>query len=340
MTQLPNAPETLPADWYRGDARWQGERREIFARSWNVFTHESALAETGAWVAQTIAGYPIVALRDQDGQLRAFHNVCRHRAGPLTDGPTGRCSDGLLTCRYHGWRYMLDGRLRTAREFGQADNFDPRDFSLLPVHVQTWRGLVFVALEQPLEDLAQLLAPLDARLAGRDWSGLTIAETRAHPLACNWKTYVENYLEGYHIPVMHPSLDAEVDASAYRVDVEGRIAFHEAPSRDPNGVYDGLFAWIWPNWAINVYRTGLMVERMSPAGPGGTQLDYIYLMPAGVPVPDATMAMSDVVTGEDKWIVERVQENLDAGIYRSGRLSPRHEMAVAAFQDWVRAAVG
>ncbi|MFZ4602962.1 MAG: SRPBCC family protein, partial [Caulobacterales bacterium] len=107
---------------------------------------------------------------------------------------------------------------------------------------------------------------------------------------------------------------------------------------DPNGVYDGLFAWVWPNWAINVYKTGLMIERMNPTGQRGVQLDYFYLMPDGVEVAAETMAMSDVVTAEDKWIVERVQENLDAGIYHVGRLSPRHEGCVAAFQAFVKEA--
>jgi choline monooxygenase len=338
MSSLPHAPETLPADWYRGQARWPLERAAIFARSWNVFTHDSALPAPGAWVAQTIAGYPLIVVRGEDGVLRAFHNVCRHRAGPLTEGSAGTCANATLTCRYHGWRYTLDGRLRAARDFGPAENFDPRDYGLFPAHLAVWRGLIFVTIDKPQEDLDALLAPLEARLAGRDWGDLKLATSRHHPLACNWKTYVENYLEGYHIPNMHPSLDAEVDSTRYRVDIEGRIAFHDAPSKEAEGVYDGLFAWIWPNWAINVYKTGLMIERMSPVDARSTQLDYLYLMPDGQAPTEATLAMSETVTAEDKWIVERVQENLDAGVYATGRLSPRHEAGVAAFQAWVRQA--
>jgi choline monooxygenase len=335
---MTEASETLPADWYGGEPRWREERNNVFAASWMFLTHLSQLSEPGQWVAQTLAGYPIVAVRGEDGVLRAFHNVCRHRAGPLTDAPAGRCADGVLTCRYHGWRYALDGRLRNARDFGKAANFDPRDFSLLPVQIALWRGLVFVAITDTAGDIEALLAPLAARLGDRDFTDLEVAASRAHPIECNWKTYVENYLEGYHIPNMHMSLDAEVDSARYQVVVDGRVALHHVPAKAEDGVYDGLFAWIWPNWAINVYRTGLMVERMSPLGPRQTQLDYLYLMPSGVGVPAETMAMSDVVTGEDKWIVERVQYNLDAGIYRSGFLSPKHEVAVAAFQEWVRKA--
>jgi len=336
---LPAAPATLPAEYYRGDSAWPIERRAIFAKAWLFLGHESQVSEPGQWIAETLAGWPIVAVRGEDGVLRAFHNVCRHRAGPLTDADSGRCENGALVCRYHGWRYALDGRLRAARDFGQADGFDPRDYALMPVRVCVWRGLVFVTLDEAAAPITDILAPIDARLGGADWEGLALASRRAHPIACNWKTYVENYLEGYHIPVMHPSLDAEVDSARYSVAMEGGVAFHHAPSKDPDGVYDGLFAWIWPNWAINVYKTGLMIERMSPIGPHDVRLDYFYLTPAGAPVAEATMAMSDVVTAEDKWIVERVQENLNAGIYATGRLSPKHEGCVAAFQGFVRAAL-
>jgi choline monooxygenase len=273
--------------------------------------------------------------------LRGFHDVCRHRAGPLTDGPSGHC-DGALVCRYHGWRYALDGRLRQARDFGPAAGFDPRDFNLFPIQVATWRGLVFVRLEDGGEALAKAVAPLEARLAGADWSHLKVALVRAHPLACNWKTYVENYLEGYHVPTLHPSLDAEIDSARYQVTMEGLIALHEAPPRAPDTVYAGLWAWLWPNLGVNVYGPdeGVMIERMSPMGHAATRLDYIYLTPGGRPVSEETLVISDAVLAEDRWIVERVQVNLDAGVYRTGRLSPRHEGAVGAFQGFVAAALG
>jgi choline monooxygenase len=337
-----SAPITLPADAYRNDpARWEAERRTIFAKSWQFFGHDSAVGEAGAWLAETIAGYPLVVVRDEQGDLRGYHNVCRHRAGPLTDGPSGKC-DGLLVCRYHGWSYTLDGRLRAARDFGPSD-FDPRDYGLYPVRVETWRGLIFVAIDADIAPLSEWVAPLERRLAGRaneqDWGELEVALVRDHPIACNWKTYVENYLEGYHVPSIHPSLDAEIDSKHYTVTMDGLVAIHEVPTRSPTAVYDGLWAWLWPNLGVNIYATGLMMERMSPVGPAACRLDYIYLMPKGVAVSAETLAMSDVVTAEDIEIAETVQANLDAGVYDVGRLSLRHEGAVAAFQDFVRRAL-
>jgi choline monooxygenase len=336
---LVSAPVTAPAEWYRDPDLWPRERQAVFAANWQFLTHESELRNPRSYRADVLAGYPVIAVRGDDGVLRAFHNVCRHRAGPLAKDEGGVC-DGYLTCAYHGWKYTLVGRLRSARDFGAAADFDPRQYGLVAIHVALWRGLVFVCMADDPPSLAAQMAPLDARLGEADWSGLEVALRRHHDLKCNWKTYVENYLEGYHVPAMHPSLDAEIVAEQYRVTVDGQVVLHDAPPRDETAVYDGLWGWVWPNIGINVYSTGLMIERMSPVGHDRTRLDYVYLMPPGEGVSEATLAMSDQVTAEDIWIAERVQENLNAGVYDTGRLSPKHETALAAFQNWVRAAVG
>ncbi|MEI9903791.1 MAG: aromatic ring-hydroxylating dioxygenase subunit alpha [Asticcacaulis sp.] len=277
-------------------------------------------------------------MRGDDGTLRAFHNVCRHRAGPLVREDAGVC-DGSLTCQYHGWKYTLDGRLRLARDFGAASDFDPRDFGLFPIRLGIWRGLVFACIGDNPPELAAQMAPIDARLGEVDWSGLKVALRRHHVLDCNWKTYVENYSEGYHVPNVHPGLDAEIEGEHYKVTVDGKVVLHDAPPRIKDTVYNGVWAWVWPNIAVNVYQRGLMIERMSPLGHLKTQLDYLYLTPGGEPVADDTLTMSDEVTAEDKWISERVQDNFNAGVYETGRLSPRHEAAIAAFQAWVREAM-
>lgn len=333
----PEAATTAPSLWYRDASRWALEQKSIFARSWLFAAHVSDVAAPNSWRAETLAGFPVVLVRDGAGVLRGFHNVCRHRAGPLTEGEAGVCA-GELRCRYHGWRYALDGRLKNAREFGPAAGFDPRAFSLFPVRVEVWRGLVFVALSDAAPDFAACVAPLDQRLGDVDWSDHGVSLRRAHDLSCNWKTYVENYLEGYHVPDVHPGLNAEVVASEYKAEMDGMVALHSVPTRDPNAVYDGLWAWLWPNLGVNVYARGLMIERMSPIGASQTRLEYVYLNPPGETVSEATLAMSDAVTAEDKWIVERVQENLNAGVYETGQLSPRHEACVAAFQSMARAA--
>jgi choline monooxygenase len=290
---------------------------------------------TGDYVADVAGGAPVVVVRKADGALAGFHNVCRHRAGALVADGTGNCGEAF-TCRYHGWKYALDGRLRAATDFGQADGFDPRDYGLFPIRVETWRGLVFVGLDPALPPLAELMAPVEAAW-GAEVTSHPLAERRVHRLACNWKTYVENYLEGYHLPMVHPEFDDDIVVADYQVRIEGGVVFHDAPPREV-GVYSGRWVWLWPNLALNLYRHGFMVERMTPTGPESTQLDYFYFFdPERQAELSEMFVVSDRVTAQDKQVCEEVARNLSAGVYDGGVFSPRHEGAVDWFQQRVAA---
>lgn len=324
---------TLPARLYGDADAWPRERRAVFGRAWLFLGHEAELPAPGDWIAAEIAGHRLLAVRGTDGAVRAFHNVCRHRAGPLVLGERGSCGKELV-CAYHGWRYALDGRLRAATGFGAAEGFDPRDFGLFALAVETWRGLVFAAME-PTLSLADAVAPVEALLTARGLHLPPPALRRDHDLACDWKVYVENYLEGYHIGAVHPALAEELGGADYRVRIEGEAVIQEATGGS-GATQAGVWAWLWPNLAINVYADGAMIERMTPVGPGRTRLDYLYLGPEGRAPSDATLAASDTLTAEDAAICAAVQANLSAGAYEWGILSPRHEGAVAWFQDRIR----
>jgi choline monooxygenase len=333
---------TAPASFYRDASRYAAERRAIFGRSWLFMAHVSELQNEGDAVSATIAGYPLLVVRTADG-LKAFHNVCRHRAGPLVDVDRTNCG-GNFVCKYHGWTYTLDGRLRNARDFGAAAGFDPRNFGLVPLKVDTWRSFVFINADLNASPLAPVLSPLDRRLGGRTFDRLVHAERRTHDIACNWKLYVENYLEGYHIPNVHPMLNDQVDALRYEVTVEGAVCFHNAPPKEKDGtVYDGLWAFALPHLGFNSYGDdGLMLERMVPLGLGSTRLVYDYYLPPHIatnqPAKQKILGTSAIVTSEDKWICEKVQANIDAGIYETGVLSPKHEIGVGWFQSYFTSA--
>lgn len=311
--------------------------RAIFARSWQCLAHESQMPAPGDYVAETIAGLPVIAVRGADGVIRAFRNACRHRLSPFTEDGTGSCG-AELACPYHGWRYALDGRLKSATGFGPAENFDARALSLVSLPLKLWRGFLFVALSTDAGDFDAWIAPVTTRLKETPLEGWHFAARRQHDVACRWTLYVENYLEGYHVPVLHKALDAEIDSAAYRVTIEDRIAIHHAPlrpERRDDAVYEGLWAWAWPNLGINVYQTGMMMERIWPMPDGTTRLDYLYVFADQNADHSATFAMSDVVTAEDKMICEAVERNLAAGDIEQGPLSPTHENAVSHFRSLV-----
>lgn len=328
-----HAPETLPAALYRDPALYETERRQLFARSWQLAAHAAQFGSTGAYLTISIAGYPLLLVRGEDGHIRAFHNVCRHRAGPLAEDGQGVCATDLV-CRYHGWRYALDGRLASARDFGPAEGFDPRAYGLISVSCEVWRGFVFINMDRTAPPLATAIAPLAERMRDLPLETFLPGRQSRHEIRCNWKVYVENYLEGYHIPLVHPGLNAFVDSSRYEVEVAGTAVFHHAPPR--NGVpVAGLWAWLWPCLGVNVYGRGLMMERMSPLDHARTRLDYLYFFPSEAAEGEQTAAIlsSEATTAEDLAITEAVQRNLNAGIYETGRLSPKHEQGVALFQN-------
>ena len=333
------AAETLAAALYRDPAVYEKERFRVFGHSWLMIAHESQLPLPGDYVAASPAGYPVIVVRGEDGKVRGFHNVCRHRAGPLAEDGTGHC-ERQLTCRYHGWRYALDGRLASARDFGPAKDFDPREYGLHALGCESWRGFIFVKIAPDPAPLEHAVRALDARTRDMPLESFRFVRQSRHEIRCNWKTYVENYLEGYHIPLVHPRLNSFVDATRYEVEVDAPVVIHHAPPRDGVPVA-GLWAWLWPCLGINVYGHGLMMERMWPLGHDRTQLDYLYYFPddASEALVKSAISSSEQTTLEDKWITEAVQRNLDAGIYTAGRLSPKHESGVAWFQHQLRRAL-
>ncbi len=335
--------ETLPASWYHDPAVHERERERIFASEWLLYGHEAIVPEPGSYLAQTIAGWPLLVIRDREGALRAFHNVCRHRASMVVAEGAGKAP--ALRCMYHGWVYDTDGRLKKAPDFGGDEAALCANTSLFPVHLQTWNGFIFICMAQKPPSFMESLGDLPIAAGNIDFTGFSYHSSAKHAIKCNWKVYAENYAEGYHIPAVHPGLNREVDFASYRVATGSRIARHlsepRAESRD-SAVYGGLWVWLWPYAALNVYKDGMNLELMVPTGPETVELQYHFLFRdlAREKTNREAMDMSTAVTAEDIKICEIVQKNLRAGVYKTGVLSPRHEGGVALFQDMVRKAVG
>jgi choline monooxygenase len=332
--------ETLPASWYHDPAVYERERTELFGREWLMIGRSAQFQVPGDYLATDMCGWHLLVVAGQDGEVRAFHNVCRHRAGPLVDAGTGHC--GALVCRYHGWSYELDGRLKRARDFGEPD-IPVDELGLVPVSVGEWRGLVFVNLDLDAVPVADALGPFAAECEPFAIEDLHFSHQAVHEVAANWKTYADNYMEGYHIPLVHPRLNKEVDARRYRVEVGDRYCSHWAPARD-GSVTSGKWLWRFPNLAINLYPGGMNVERFLPLGPRHTRIVYDYFFrdvsPAAQAENDEVVRLSLEVLDEDRLICEAVQRNLESGVYTTGRLSPKHENGVGYLQALIREAVG
>ena len=326
----------LAASDYVDQVVLEREREAIFARTWLFVTDAASLAQPGRALAADAGSYPIIVVND-GGTLRAVHNVCRHRGGPLLAEGISSCT--RFVCQYHGWSYDLDGALRSARDFGD-DTLEKADYALHSVRVESWRGLVFVCLDAQAPSLIDWLGGLVAECAVYDIESFHVEHSSSHHIECNWKVYAENYQEGYHIPLVHPGLNKQVDARAYNVDVRDGFSVHTAPTRD-GSVTSGAWLWKFPGLALNLYPNGMCIETYVPTGATSTRVNYVFLFDEHTPADEiqASIASSDAILEEDRLICEAVQRNMSSGLYAGGVLSPRHERGVLDVQRQVQQAL-
>lgn len=327
----------LPARWYWERAIWQVERRQIFAREWQLTCHVSDLPDPGDYVAAEVAGYRFFVIRDRDGALRGFHNVCPHRASQLLDDGRGHCD--LLRCRYHGWVFDTAGNLRRAPDFGEADWFRKEDHGLMPIRVETWRGLVFANFDADAAPLASALGSLPATVQDYPIESFTKVRQAEFEMACNWKNYTDNFVEGYHIPGIHPSFHAVIDYPKFETTHADALVIMTAPQKD-GSIYGGLWLWGWPNFTLSVYPGGMNCSRIVPVSETRTRLVYsFFFRDVGAAAQDEnerTIETNCAIVREDFGICQRSQANLEAGIFQRGPLSPKHEVGVRYFHDRVR----
>ena len=338
--------ETVPSSWYTDPRFLAAERDAVFARTWQYVGHEAQLPGPGAYVTATVADEPVLVVRGRDGAVRAFYNVCRHRAGPLAMDARG-CAT-MLQCKYHGWTYALDGALRGVPRFDRTELFDKADYGLVPVPVQSWEGLLFVNLTGAGPDLETTLAGVRERIAPMRLADLHSHGRVDYDVACNWKVYVDNYLEGYHIPLVHPELCKVLDYRTYVTETSAHYSLQHSPLRDGGHAYgegEAFYYFVFPNTMLNVLPGRLQVNAVIPTGPDRCRVvfDSYY---ADVASPEAArriaddVAFSDLVQGEDAEICAHVQRGLASRAYDRGRFSVECEAGVHHFQGMLKAAIG
>src|SRR6267142_3950626 len=208
---------TIPAPWYVDERIAELEAHTVFSQTWQVIGRVDQVEKPGQFVSFTVAGEPIVAVRGNDGILRAFYNVCRHHAAAVVTEACGQAS--MLHCPYHGWNYGLDGTLKGMPEFDGVKNFERKDNGLVPVKVDTWEKFVFVNLDADAAPLAEYLGGLVKRVAPLGLSKLHYYDRKIYDIACNWKVFVDNYLDGgYHVPHLHKALSSVLDYKQYTIE--------------------------------------------------------------------------------------------------------------------------
>ena len=265
--ELATARALSPRHYVGADAL-QRDLDLVFSRSWQLLAHESRLGDAGDHVVAEIGRTPVLIVRGAGAQLRAFANVCRHRAGPLAlcDGKGARA----LHCKYHGWTYDLEGQLRHAPEMAGAEGFSADGIRLRQFGVACWQGFVFVTLAADTPPLEVVYGGIAERIAPIDLGALDFVRSDAYDVACNWKVYVDNFLEGYHLPYVHPGLSKVLDYRAYSTELFPWHSLQHSPLRANDGIYgdgEAFYYFVYPNVMLNIMPGRLQVNRILPAGP-------------------------------------------------------------------------
>lgn len=332
--------ETIPSSWYT-DARFHTfEQDTVFSRTWQYAGSGAQIPHAGDYLLASVAGNPLLLVRAEEGHVNAFYNVCRHRGGPLAMEECGHVK--MLQCKYHGWTYCLDGSLRGVPRFNRTELFDKKDYGLVPVAVRSWQGLLFVNLDENPTELETILAGIPERIAPHRLDSMVFYRRVEYDIACNWKTYVDNYLEGYHLPLVHPELCKVLDYRAYVTETYPHYSLQYSPFRSGDNVYgiadgEAYYYFIFPNIMLNILPGRLQVNCVLPVDHEHCRVlfDYYY---DDISSPEAQqriaddITFSDAVQQEDIEICEYVQRGLRSRGYDRGRFSVECEEGVYHFQ--------
>jgi choline monooxygenase len=357
MHEQIESAQTLASRFYTDPAILEAEKPHIFQRTWQlvgtlsqscgeVDGSKRTIADPESFFTVDVIGEPVIVVRDKQGELRAFSNVCRHRAGPIALG--SGCKN-VLRCQYHGWTYALDGRLIGTPDVDGVEFFDRGTMGMVPLRCETWGQFIFVNFHLYAEPLSAYLGKIPEQARGVHFDGLEFAERRDYVIDCNWKVYVDNYLEGYHIPIAHPGLMKEIDYAQYRTDTFRYYSQQFAPIRamkpedagerlyaPGTGLQDALYFWIFPNLMLNIYPDNISTNVIVPLSQEKTLtiFEWFFHDAKSEKVRERirrAIAFSDEVQQEDIGLCESVQRGLRSSTYDRGRYSVKRENGVHHF---------
>lgn len=334
--------ETIPSEWYSDEEFYKIDLESIFYKTWQYVGCEEELQNTGDFIVAEVGNNPLIILRDSESNLRCFYNVCRHRAGFFAKD---KGNANVLRCKYHGWTYNLDGKLIGTPEFDEVKCFNKSDYPLREVNVSSWEGLVFVNLSDNPEPLENIFYGINYRIKPIELTSKKFYSRIVYELNCNWKVYVDNYLEGYHLPHVHPELNDLLDYKNYVTELSENYSLQYSPLKSDGNLYsqgnEAFYYFVTPNFMLNILPGRLQTNLVVPISHNKTKVifDYYYddiESDEAVKFIKNEIEYSDVIQQQDITICENVYKGLASDGYHKGRLSVKREKGLYHFHNLIR----
>jgi choline monooxygenase len=337
---------TIPSSWYTNPQVYKEECQRTFRNSWQAIGRTDQVASPGEFFTQEIAGEPVVVVRDRDHNLRAFINVCRHRAARVECRSHGKLKH--FRCRYHGWAYDLGGKLVGTPDFDGVANFSKEDLSLPEIRVGTWGPLVFVNFAEETISLEEYMRPVTKHKDLERIEGLKFFARQSYEIKCNWKLFVDNYQDGgYHINSLHPDLAKVVNMDDYHTVNEGWSSVQISPLKATKGenLNESLnrtrkgdaahYWWLFPNFMMNIYDGVLDTNLVLPLAHDRCLciFDFYFADSESTENKQQSVEIAHQVQLEDIEICEEVQRGLSSQSYSTGRFSVRREEGAYFFHQ-------
>ncbi|MFM8269265.1 MAG: aromatic ring-hydroxylating oxygenase subunit alpha [Pseudomonadota bacterium] len=334
---------TLPKDWYVTPQAFESELIQVFGKEWIWVGRSSELSKPGTWITARFGKESVVVTRDFEGKLHAFSNVCRHRAAQVCRNDRGEGT--RLRCQYHGWSYDLQGQLKTTPEFEGVSQFKKEENGLPHFHVKELGPWLFVSLAKNPTSFEEQWEPFQKESAAFQIDGMKFLKRVEYPLQCNWKVFVDNYLDGgYHINTLHPALAGVIPYSDYRSELFSRSSLQTTPLKTKaegkvSQVRKGSaqYWWFYPNLMVNLYEGLMDVNVVIPESVDRCRVvfDFYFedVSSANTPFIEESLQVAHQVQMEDQEICEEVQRGLESAYYRAGRFSVSREKTAYHFHQ-------
>jgi choline monooxygenase len=325
--------ETLASDFYTGEKYFHESKEKIFARSWQLVGRVDEIDNIKPYtILEDFLDEPILITRNGAG-LNCLSNVCTHRGKILIEDP---CEANGIRCGYHGRRFALDGKFLSMPEFESVENFPSEKDDLPRVPFGAWEKFLFASAD-PVAPLEDFLSEMKEKIRGVNLENLQFASARDYEVRAHWALYCENYLEGFHIPFVHQSLNEAIDFGSYATETFGFSSLQTGIAKTSDATFDfdtniaALYFFVFPNLMFNFYPWGLSVNIVKPLKPDLTKVSYLTFILDESKLEKGAGADLNRVELEDQKVVEAVQKGIRSRFYERGRYSPNKEQGTHHF---------